>query len=33
MELVWRDVLHWLADGLLAWRPWQIVAYAALTYF
>lgn len=31
MESISQAVLRWLADGVLAWRPWQIMAYAAVT--
>jgi stearoyl-CoA desaturase (delta-9 desaturase) len=31
MEHVWQYALQWLADGVLAWRPWQIIAYTAAT--
>lgn len=31
MEHTWQPSLLWLASGMLAWRPWQIVAYTAVT--
>jgi len=31
MEAGWQSVLQWLASGVLAWRPWQIVAYTVVT--
>jgi stearoyl-CoA desaturase (delta-9 desaturase) len=31
METMWQPVLRWLASGMLAWGPWQIVAYTAAT--
>jgi stearoyl-CoA desaturase (delta-9 desaturase) len=31
MEHAWQIALQWLAHGLLAWGPWRIVAYTAVT--
>jgi len=31
MAHMWQPILQWLASGLLAWGPWQIVAYTAVT--
>jgi stearoyl-CoA desaturase (delta-9 desaturase) len=31
MTQMWQSTLQYLADGMLAWRPWQIVAYTAAT--
>lgn len=31
MEHTWQPALLWLASGMLAWSPWQIVAYTAVT--
>jgi stearoyl-CoA desaturase (delta-9 desaturase) len=31
MSQTWQSILQYLGDGMLAWRPWQIVAYTAAT--
>ena len=31
MTQTWHSILEYLAHGMLAWRPWQIVAYTAAT--